>query len=97
MTFNELIQSNDIVLVDFFADWCGPCQMMKPILLDVKKNVGDAAKIVKIDVDKYQDVAAEYQVRSIPTLIVFKNGEPVWRQAGVVQAPDLVRIINQAK
>lgn len=97
MTFNELIQSNDIVLVDFFADWCGPCQMMKPILLDVKKNVGDAAKIVKIDVDKYQDVAAEYQVRSIPTLIVFKNGEPVWRQAGVVQAPDLVRIINQTK
>ena len=97
MTFNELIESNDIVLVDFYADWCGPCQQMKPILVDVKKNIGDQARIVKIDVDKYQDISAEYQVRSIPTLILFKNGEPVWRQAGVVQAADLVTIINKIK
>lgn len=97
MTFEELIKSNELVLVDFYADWCQPCQMMKPILVDVKTKVGDLAKIVKIDVDKYQDISAQFQVRSIPTLILFKNGEPVWRQAGVVQAPDLVNLIQQAK
>ena len=97
MTFEELIQSNELVLVDFYADWCQPCQMMKPILVDVKTKVGDSAKIVKIDVDKYQDLSAQFQVRSIPTLILFKKGEPIWRQAGVVQAPDLVNLIQQAK
>jgi len=95
MTLNELINSTELVLVDFFAEWCGPCQTMKPILHTVKQAVGEQAKIVKVDVDKYSDVAAEYQIRSMPTLILFKNGTPVWRQSGVVSAQNLVQIITQ--
>ncbi len=97
MTFNEMLQSNQPVLVDFFAEWCGPCKMMAPILKDVKTAVGDDIKILKVDVDKNPQAAQHYQVQGVPTLILFKNGKPVWRQSGVVQKNGLLSVINQFK
>ena len=93
-SFNKIIASEIPVLVDFFADWCGPCKMLAPILKDVKKELGDGVKIVKIDVDKNQSISAKYQVRGVPTMILFKNGEQVWRQSGVLQKNDIVKIIR---
>ena len=95
MTFNEMIQSDTPVLVDFSAEWCGPCKMMAPILKDVKLEIGDTAKIIKVDVDKNPQAAGEYQVQGVPTLILFKNGKPLWRQSGVVQKAALVGIIKK--
>lgn len=94
MTFQEIINQDKPVLVDFFAEWCGPCKMMSPILDDVKKRVGENASIIKIDVDKNPQAAATYQVRGVPTLILFKNGKILWRQSGVVAANELERLIN---
>ncbi len=93
--FKDIINSETPVLVDFFADWCGPCKMLAPILKDVKAELGDTVKIVKIDVDKNQALAAQFQVRGVPTMILFKNGKQIWRQSGVLQKNDLVSIINQ--
>ena len=95
MTFNEIIHSDKPVLVDFFATWCGPCKMMTPILKDVKQAVGDAATIIKIDVDKNLQAANEFQVQGVPTLILFKNGKAVWRQSGVVPKAGLVGVIKK--
>ena len=93
--FKDIINSEKPVLVDFFADWCGPCKMLAPILKQVKDDLGDRVKIVKIDVDKNQPLAAEFQVGGMPTMILFKNGKQLWRQSGVLQKNDLVNIINQ--
>ena len=95
--FSNIINQNKPVLVDFFAEWCGPCKMMSPILKQVKDSLGDEVSIIKIDVDKNQSIAAKFQVRGVPTLVLFKNGNQLWRQSGVVQANDLISLINSHK
>lgn len=92
--FKDIVNSGDVVLVDFFGTWCGPCQTLMPILKDVKNHMGDAVKIVKIDIDKNEELAAIYQVRSVPTMILFKNGVPKWRQSGVLQKKDIINVIQ---
>jgi|SRR5690606_34109607 len=92
--FNHIIDTNTLVLVDFFAEWCGPCKMLAPILKEVKEELGDTVKIIKIDVDKNQALAATYQVRGVPTLFLFKNGKQLWRQSGVLQKKDILNILK---
>ncbi|GHC62181.1 thioredoxin [Ulvibacter litoralis] len=94
--FSEIINQETPVLVDFFAEWCGPCKMMSPILKQVKDTLGENVSIIKIDVDKNQPLAAKYQVRGVPTLILFKKGAQVWRQSGVLQKDELINIITKA-
>lgn len=93
-SFKDIITSEEVVLVDFFGTWCGPCQALMPILKDVKDQLGDSIKIVKVDIDKNQELATKYQVRSVPTMILFKDGTPKWRQSGVLQKKDLVNVIE---
>ncbi|GMN11756.1 thioredoxin [Croceitalea sp. MTPC9] len=93
-SFTNIIGSKTPVLVDFYADWCGPCKMLGPILKQVKDEMGDAIKIVKINVDKNQPLANKYQVRGVPTMLLFKKGKQLWRQSGVLQKNDIVQIIK---
>ncbi|WP_338733515.1 thioredoxin [Mangrovimonas cancribranchiae] len=92
--FSEIINQEKPVLVDFFAEWCGPCKMMSPILKQVKDTMGDNVSIIKIDVDKNQALAAKHQVRGVPTLLLFKNGKQVWRQSGVLEKDEIINVIN---
>lgn len=92
--FLDIINQDKPVLIDFFAEWCGPCKMMSPILKEVKDNLKDRISIIKIDVDKNQALAAKYQVRGVPTLMIFKNGKQVWRQSGVLQKNEVINIIT---
>jgi thioredoxin 1 len=94
--FNEIINSEKPTLVDFYATWCSPCQMLTPILEGVSTEVGDNAKVLKIDIEKNMDTANQYGVRSVPTLILFKEGKEVWRQTGLTQKNVLVETINRA-
>lgn len=93
--FNDIINGNDLVLVDFYADWCGPCKMMSPILQEVKADLKDSVKIIKVNVDQHQDLASHFMVRGVPTLMLFKTGKMLWRQSGVLSARDLTSIVNQ--
>ena len=92
--FSDLINGETPVLVDMFAEWCGPCKTMSPILKDVKSKVGDNVKIIKIDVDKNPKAAEKFQVRGVPTFLLFKEGKLLWRQSGVIPADQLVELIN---
>jgi thioredoxin 1 len=94
-SFSDVIQSETPVLVDFSAEWCGPCKMLAPVLSEVKKKVGDRVKIIKIDIDKNPKLAASFKVQSVPTMIVFQNGEAKWRQSGLMTAVALEGVLEQ--
>ena len=93
--FSAIINQNQLTLVDFYADWCGPCRMLSPILQDVKSDLGDFIKIIKVNVDQHQDLASEFMVRGVPTMLLFKNGKMLWRQSGVLSKKDIISVINQ--
>ena len=91
--FDTIIQSEKPVLLDFFATWCGPCKMLSPILREVKDSLGDTVSIIKIDVDKNQQISSKYQVRGVPTMILFQNGKQLWRQSGVLTKEEIIKTI----
>ena len=93
-TFGSIINGETPVLVDFFAEWCGPCKMMKPILENLHQRMGNKVRILKVDIDKSPAIASALQIQSVPTLLLFKSGKPVWRQSGVLQAAELEKIIT---
>lgn len=93
-TFNEVISSDKLVLVDFFATWCQPCKMMHPILEQLKEALGDSIRIIKIDVDKQGVTAGQYKIQSVPTLMLFRSGQSLWRQSGALSLAELKNIVN---
>ncbi|MEZ3532995.1 MAG: thioredoxin [Muribaculaceae bacterium] len=93
--FEDIINSDKPVLVDFFATWCGPCKMMHPVLDDLHAKIGDKVRIIKVDIDKNEQLAAAYNVRSVPTLMVFKAGQLKWRESGVMQVAALEQVLAQ--
>ena len=93
--FNELIQSPKPVLVDFYAEWCGPCKIMKPRILDVMERMGDEIQVIQIDVDKEKELATSFRISSVPTLIIFKNGKQQWRQSGIISSHALMKLLKE--
>jgi thioredoxin 1 len=93
--FDTIINDSKPVIVDFHALWCGPCKVQSPILKELAADLGDRVKVIKIDIDQNNALASQYQIQSVPTLIVFKNGKPVWRQSGVVSKADLYKVLMQ--
>lgn len=94
-SFGSIIESTSPVLIDFHAEWCGPCKTVSPILKSLKEEMGDRIKLIKIDVDKNQEIAAKYQIRGVPTLMIFKEGKLLWRQSGVVPIENLRAEVNK--
>lgn len=92
-SFEKLISGEKPVLVDFYATWCGPCQMLSPILKQVKDNLGERISIIKIDVDKNQELASRLQVRGVPTMMLYQNGKQLWRQSGVLSKEEILKIV----
>jgi len=92
-SFENIINSEKPVLIDFSAEWCGPCKMLAPILKEVKDSLGDRITIIKIDVDKNQELASKYQVRGVPTMVLYQNGKQLWRQSGVLTKDQILKII----
>lgn len=93
-TFNDVISADRLVLVDFFATWCQPCKMMHPILEQVKEALGDKVRVIKVDVDKHGQTAAQYGIQGVPTLMLFRKGEILWRQSGLMARADLLAAVN---
>lgn len=93
--FNDIIKSGKLTLVDFYATWCGPCKMMHPVLEQLKEDFGESIRIIKIDVDKNEAISTQYRIMSVPTFMLFKNGEAVWRQSGTIRLNDLKNFISQ--
>lgn len=93
-SFNDVISSGQLVLVDFYATWCGPCKAMHPVLQELKQHLGDQIRILKIDVDRYQNTAAQYRIQSVPTLMLFRNGQALWRQSGALPLPALLEQVK---
>lgn len=94
-SLQAILNDNKPVLVDFFAEWCGPCKMQAPVLKEVKSEVGDGVRIIKIDVDRSPAIAQQYNISGVPTLILFRNGQPVWRQSGLASKKQLVDLIQK--
>jgi len=92
-SFDNIINNEKPVLIDFYATWCGPCKMLAPVLVSVKEALGDRVSIIKIDVDKNQELAAKYQVRGVPTMMLFQKGQQLWRQSGVLAKEDIINTI----
>lgn len=92
--FNTITAHDRLTLVDFYAVWCGPCQIMKPRLLDVAERMGEAVKIVQIDIDKEKELTERFRIQSVPTLIIFKNGKQLWRQSGIISTVALVQLLK---
>ena len=93
-TFNDVISGDKLVLVDFFATWCQPCKMMHPVLEQVKTVLGEKIRIIKVDVDKHRQAAGQYQVQSVPTLMLMRGGQVLWRQSGAMPKADLLAVID---
>lgn len=93
-SFNDVISSGQLVLVDFYATWCGPCKTMHPVLQELKQRLGNQIRILKIDVDRYQNTAAQYRIQSVPTLMLFRNGQTLWRQSGALPLPALLEQVK---
>lgn len=93
-SFNDVISSGQLVLVDFYATWCGPCKSMHPVLQELKQRLSDQIRILKIDVDRHQNTAAQYRIQSVPTLMLFRNGQTLWRQSGALPLPALLEQVK---
>lgn len=93
-TFNDVISADRLVLVDFFATWCQPCKMMHPVLEQVKEALGDKVRVIKVDVDNHEQTAAQYGIQGVPTLMLFRKGEILWRQSGLMARADLLAAVN---
>lgn len=93
--FNELVNSTQPVVIDFFTEWCGPCKAMKPVLENLKSRLGDKVKIIKIDIDENPDIASQLDIRSVPTLMIFQNGERKWRKIGISSVSEMESVITQ--